>query len=159
MKRKSKEASRFPSVGYEVQRREATLGVTAKRARWLRSWYAELLEEKVVNVGRFQEGPGKLLSFCDAPEYDRPILAPLYAFASLGDAEATRPLPLYRLATLQFLKVQLDRRRHFGCAVEEMTWAEAWRVDAKAKGEELGIGGWWLQVDESGCARTESSSG
>ena len=144
-------------VGYEVLLREAKLGVTEKRALWLGSWYSKLLEEKVVKVGRFQEGLGRAAFVCSALEYDRPFLAPLYTFASLYDPEATRPLPLYVLATLQFLKGQLARRRHFSCAVEEMAWSEAWRVDAKAEGEELGIGGWWPQVDVSGCVQKHKS--
>ena len=144
-------------VGYEVLLREEKLGVTEKRALWLGSWYAKLLEEKVAKVGRFQEGLGRAAFVCSALECVVPFLAPLYTFASLYDPESTRPLPLYVLATLQFLKGQLARRRHFGCAVEEMAWSEAWRVDAKAEGEELGIGGWWPQVDVSGCIQKHKS--
>ena len=118
-------------VGYEVLLREAKLGVTEKRALWLGSRYSKLLEEKVVKVGRFQEGLGRAAFVCSALEYDRPFLAPLYTFASLYDPEATRPLPLYVLATLQFLKGQLARRRHIGCAVEETAWSEAWRESGR----------------------------
>ena len=137
-------------VGYELLLREAQLGITEKRAGWLLAWYCRLLEDGVVQVGRFQEGLGRAAFVCGALEYDRPFLASLYTFAALYDPVSTQPIPLYVTTTLCFLRRQLQTRRHYTCALTAASWSEGWRVDAKAEGEELGIGGWWPTADSAG---------
>ena len=71
---------------------------------------------------------------------------------------STQPLPLYVTTTLKFLRRQLQIRRHYTCvanthylcALTAASWSEAWRVDAKAEGNDLGIGGWWPSADSTG---------
>ena len=104
----------------------------------------------MVQEGRFQEGLGRTACVCGALEYDRPFLAPLYTFAALHDLVSTKPLPLHVTTTLCFLRRQLQTRRHYPCALTAACWSEAWRVDVKAEGEELGIGGWWPTADSAG---------
>ena len=58
-------------VGYEVVLRNSALGLSASRAQWLEGWYTRQ---------EFQEGLGRAAFVCGALDYDRPFLAPLYAY-------------------------------------------------------------------------------
>ena len=71
---------------------------------------------------------------------------------------------LFDSASLWYLKVF----RRIGTTCGVVTTVEnlgfsvlsgLWRVDAKAEGEELGIGGWLPQVDVSGASRSTSPLG
>ena len=69
-------------AGYELLLSEASLGLTASRAQWLEGWYTRLLRDRVVQMQEFQEGLGRVAFVCGARDYDRTVLAPLYAFAA-----------------------------------------------------------------------------
>ena len=53
-----------------------------------------------------------------------------------------KPLPLYVLVTLEYLKKKILQRRHCACALQRRSWKEAWRVDAHADVNGVGVGGW-----------------
>ena len=137
-------------VGYELLLKEFQLGITQNRAAWLDGWYSRMLLDRCVQVGRFQESLGRAAFVCGALEFDRPFLGPLYIFASRHDPSATRPLPLYVVVVMTFLRGRLRERRHYPCGARKVSWSEAWRSDAKAEGEDIGIGGWWPREGPEG---------
>ena len=69
-------------VGYELLLKEASLGITASRAAWLRAWMMKLVADKTARVSAFCEGLGRTAYVYGALEYDRPFLVPLYSFVS-----------------------------------------------------------------------------
>ena len=93
-------------------------------------------------------GAGSVRLWC--ADYDRPFLAPLYAFASRHAPHSVKPLSLYVLLTLEYLKRKILQRRHCPCALQRRSWKEAWRVDAHADENGVGVGGWWPQANEKG---------
>ena len=141
-------------VGYELLLREHALGISQSRADWLANWYTGLLRDRTVLVGKFSEGLGRAAFVYGALEYERPFLAPLYAFAALHAKESVRPLPLFALVLIQHMLNRLKNRRHYPSAAALQGKGEPFRVDAKAEGNIIGIGGWLPVRDKDGAMQT-----
>ena len=144
-------------VGYELVLKRSALGLGESRAQWLVGWYTRLLRDRSVQMQEFQEGLGRAAFVCGAMDYDRPFLAPLYAFAARHAPNSVKPLPLYVLVTLEYLKRKILQRRHCPCALQRRSWKEAWRVDAHADENGVGVGGWWPQANKEGVVNTWDS--
>ena len=74
--------------------------------------------------------------------YDKPFLAPLFAFMSLSRPGACVPIPLIVRMIIGWLRERLRRYRSHPCASRRTALGLVMRVDAKAEGMEVGIGGW-----------------
>ena len=48
-------------------------------------------------------------------------------------------MPWHVLVTLECLRQKVRARRHWPCGGKMIQWSEAWRIDAKAKGTEVGV--------------------
>ena len=77
-----------------------------------------------------------------ALEYERPFLGPLYRCMSLNPRNSARFVPACVKFFLSHLAAQLELCRHYSCAVEMHSWETVPRVDAQAREEMPGIGGW-----------------
>ena len=144
-------------VGYELVLSEVSLGLSASRAQWLEGWYSRLLRDRSVQMHNFQEGLGRAAFVCGALDYDRPFLAPLYGFAARHAPGSVKPLPLYVLVTVEYLRRKIRQRRHCECGRTRTSWKEAWRVDAHADENGVGVGGWWPRANERGQVETRIS--
>jgi len=140
----------FTWVGFELQLKEFSLGLSASRAAWLIGWYESLLRDKAVQIREFLAGLGRAAYACGALEFDRPFLAPLCTFGSLHPLDSTRALPTYVLVVVQFLRDRLTVRRVQHCGQKLGEPLEALRVDAKAEGETATLGGWRPTRNERG---------
>ena len=124
-------------------------------AQFLQSWYTRLIRDKSVQMQEFQERLGRVRLRCSGL---RPaLLAPLYAFAARHAPNSVKPLPLYALVTLEYLRRKISQRRHCECSLSRTSWSQAWRVDARADEEGAGVGGWWPQTNDRGLATTWGS--
>ena len=83
---------------------------------------------------RLPWGLGRAGFVVSALELERPFLAPLYSFASIGSPTAYRTLPVYVLLVLEHLVRRLKLARHYGCAIKRGKPRIPYRVDAKAEG-------------------------
>ncbi len=154
---KSQGGSTLCWVGYELLLREHALGLSEARAAWCVSWLRRLQRDGVARMGDFRAGLGRLAFACGALEYERPFLAPLYSFASLHKRDGTRPLPLYVLVVLEFLAERIAARRHYPSAIRRCNYHSAPRVDAKAEGSTIGLGGWLPTAGANGEIQTSAS--
>ena len=133
----------YPWIGYELDVADWKLGASASRARWLSAWMERLLVSQSTQLGEFAEALGRATFAYGAFEFDRPFLAPLFAFASSGPPSAVRPLPVFVLLVLTFLHERLQVRRAHACAESAAgDQVEGLRVDAKAEGEDVAVAGW-----------------
>ena len=83
------------------------------------------------------------LTFVAGPlEHLRPLLGPLFAWASAGPRNLAPRLPAMLLVILDFLADQLRGCRALGCREGSLDRGELFRIDAKAEGDEVAIGGW-----------------
>jgi hypothetical protein len=89
-----------------------------------------------------REGLGRLVFVSGPVEHIRPLLGPLFAWSSSG-ARFLRPrLPTMLLILMEFLAGQLENSHMMGCREEAKDLGELFRLDAKAEGQEVAIGGW-----------------
>ena len=56
-------------------------------------------------------------------------------------SSSVKPLPLYVLITMEYLRRKIRQRRHCECGLVRSSWKEAWRVDAPADDGGLEAGG------------------
>ena len=100
--KKSRGGLCYTWVGYELSLRDWTLGVSASRAGWIRSWYERTLKTRTVDTGELREVLGRIQFVYGALVYDRHFLAPLYTFLALHPPGVVKRLPLYALITVYF---------------------------------------------------------
>ena len=155
--KKSNGGSKFPWIGYEILLSEFALGISESRAAWLKGWISKVLESGSVVLGDLMDCLGRMVFVYGALSYDLPFLAPLYAFGNSKASTSTNRLPVFVAVILRWLLSRLEVRRHMPCAVNEEFLGERIRVDAKAEGEDVAIGGWLPTRDSGGLIDTMKS--
>ena len=133
---------KFSWLGYEMSVKEWTLGISASRAAWLTSWFAQVLLDGRVLMRTLREVLGRCVFVYGALLWDRPFLAPLFAFLSLWEPSACVELPLYVRLVVEWLKDRLAERRSHPVAEARHLAGCLFRVDARAEGDIIMIGGW-----------------
>ena len=116
--------------------------VSEARAAWAMQWLEAKARERRARLGEFHEGIGRLQFIAGPVEHLRPFLGALYAWCCAGPRHARPSLPDMILLILRFLAVEISRRRTPPCRARSLELGEIFRIDAKAEGEELAIGGW-----------------
>ncbi len=143
-------------IGYAVRLSDLSLGISEARAAWATNWLNRQAENGLTCIEEYTGALGRLAFICGALEYDRPFLAPLYAFRSRQGPRGIKLLPMYVRLIMRFLAERLHRRHYYPSAAQRMR-CEAFRVDAKAEGQAIGVGGWMPARDSAGRIRTELS--
>jgi len=140
-------------VGYWLDVRRFQVGISERRCRWVRDWIAGLLKVGVVLLRDFREGLGRLASVAGPLEMHRPFLGPLYAWVAACPPGACLPLPLMARLVLQVFARKLEAAPLADCTARHVDLREIFRVDAKAEGNEVAIGGW---ASRGGCPGSAS---
>ena len=96
-------------------------------------------------LGELREGLERLTFIAGPLEHLRPLLGQLFAWASGGPRIARPLLPVMILIIMDFLAEQLRGSRSSGCREATKDQGELFRLDAKAAGNEVAIGGWLSQ--------------
>ncbi len=128
-------------IGYSVNLLELSLGISASRAEWTASWLERCARDGACCMEEFASALGRLTFVAGALEYDRPFLAPLHTFAAASPRRGIRVLPVFVRVIAKFLADRLRRRRHYP-STQRRSPVEPFRVDARADGELIGVGGW-----------------
>ena len=144
-------------VGYEVQLEALVLGISLSRARWAVEWLRRVARDGITDVCEFRAALGRLSFVAGALEWEKPFLAPLFSFASRHPRGGMHVVPLYVRVLTKFLSNRIERRRSYPSAMARVAMGEAFRVDAKAEGNCIGIGGWLPKRDTNGQIATELS--
>ena len=129
-------------IGYWVDVGRFEIGVSAARAAWAVRWLTDKATEKTVRLGELREGLGRLQFLAGPVEYIRPFLGPLYAWASIGPKYARPKLPVMVMLILRYLAEELRGNHTMPCEAKAKHLGEVFRMDAKAEGEKIVIGGW-----------------
>ena len=148
--RKSRGGLVYTWVGLEKSLREWSLGISASRAAWVDKWLSSALEAKRIDTGELREALGRLVFVYGALRYDRPFLAPLFAFVALHRPGVTRRLPVYVLVVMRWLRDRLRARRTLPMVERARVKNAVLRVDAKAEGLAVAVGGWAPHYDAEG---------
>ena len=134
-------------VGYFLDVGRFEIGINEARACWAANWLEDKARERSVRLGELREGLGRLQFIAGPLEHLRPFLGPLYAWACAGPRYAKPRMPPMILLIITFLAGEVRRRRMARSAAKRKDMGELFRLDAKAEGEEVAIGGWRITGD------------
>ena len=140
--RKVHGGAEFEWIGYFMDLGRFELGISASRAAWVIRWLDERVLERKACLGELREGLGRLQFAAGPLEHLRPLLGPLYAGACCGPRHARPLLPPMIMIIMTFLSGEIRKSRMSGCRERGKDAGELFRLDAKAQGEEVAIGGW-----------------
>ena len=129
-------------IGYALDVGRFEIGVTEKRIQWAMRWIEDKVREGTVRLGELREGLGRLQFVAGPLDHLRPFLGPLYAWASAGPRYAKPRLPVMIRLILEFLAKELAVGGMIPCQQSDVDLGEVFRLDAKAEGETVAIGGW-----------------
>ena len=111
----------------------------------------------MTDIDDFRSAVGRLSFVCGALEWEKPFMALLFNFLSRHKRGGLQAVPLYIRVVCRFLSERIERRRMYPSAATRSSGVEAFRVDAKAEGDAIGIGGWLPTRAEDGRISTEAS--
>ena len=140
-------------IGYALDVGRFAIGISESRCMWAQRWIGDKVRERRVRLGELREGLGRLQFIAGPLEHVRPFLGPLYAWACAGRKWARPRMPVMVLLILKFIGDELRRCRMSECPRRTKDLGEVFRLDAKAEGEEVAIGGWRCL----GASRTEDA--
>jgi len=129
-------------VGYWLDAGRFEVGVTASRARWCVHWLEDRQAEGRVQLGELREALGRIQFVAGPLEHLRPFLGPLYAWACSGAKFGKPVLPVMLRLILGYLAKELKEARTSNCRLHGHHAGEVFRLDAKAEGEKVSVGGW-----------------
>ena len=129
-------------IGYWVDFARFELGISEARTQWCIRWATDKSRERLVSLQEMREGLGRLCFVAGPLEHLRPLLGPLYAWSCRGPKFARRRLPVVLRLILDFLALQLGESHMGGCREPAKNHGELFRLDAKAEGNEVAVGGW-----------------
>ncbi len=155
--RKSQGGEVIRWIGYEVGLRHLTLGVTERRAAWCVDYLLRLARDGRAEMSWMRSGLGRLCFVAGAFEWERPFLAPLCLFLSRQPKHGVRTLPLFVRLVSSYLASRFALRRAYPSAIARAQGLEAFRIDASAEGDVIGVGGWLPHRNSSGLLDTTIS--
>ena len=135
-------------IGYLLDVGRFEMGVTASRAAWAIRWLTDKSTEGNVRLGELREGLGRLQFLAGPMEYPRPFLGPLYAWAAIGPRYARPRLPVMIVLIMKYLAEELKSGHTMPCESPAQFLGEAFRLDAKAEGDKVVVGGWEVLKSE-----------
>ena len=135
-------------VEYELLLKNSSLGLSESRARLVHS----AVQGQVSADARVSRGSRK-----GGVRLRSTGLRPPVPCSSVHAPQTVKPLPLYVLVTLEYLRRKILQTHHCPCGLQRQSWKQAWRVDAHADEDGVGVGRWWPQADEKGLVTTKNS--
>ena len=133
-------------IGYTVNLKDWTLGVSKKKVDWLRTWSDWALSEGRMLGREFKAGLGRMGFLAGAVRMARPFLAPLYASIARVPGGTYFELHLAVKLAIAFFHEMVS-----GAPVKPLTLppkvlGEIFRVDGMADQDGIAIGGWETYV-------------
>ena len=107
---KTQGGSEIRWIGYHLLLNSPAVGITESGARWAINWLDRVCVDGCIRGDELRSGVGRLAFTTGALEYERPFLAPLYAFIARVDSLGLVCLPLYVRLVLHYLSGRLQRR-------------------------------------------------
>ena len=111
-------------------------------------WFSKALKARQLDPAQLREALGRLGFVYGAFQYDRPFLAPLFEFLSLHRPGREVRLPLYVLIVLRWLRDRIRARRSHPLRRRAYLGKSLLRLDAKAEGLSVAVGGWAPNHDD-----------
>jgi hypothetical protein len=140
--RKVKGGREVEWIGYWLDMGKFEMGISELRARWAARWLTDRATEGRVAFGELREALGRLVFVAGPIEYIRPFLGPLFTWAAAGPRYACPWLPVMIRIIMRYLATEIMQARTTTCTRKSKDLGEVFRLDAKAEGDTVAIGGW-----------------
>ena len=129
-------------IGYFVDLGRFQLGITEKRVQWAVRWIEDKIREGRVRLGEMREGLGRLQFVAGPLDHLRPFLGPIYGWVAAAPRYTRPQMPLMIRLILEFIAFELRQGNVVDCRAADLDLGEVFRLDAKAEGDKVAIGGW-----------------
>ena len=132
-------------VGYWLDVVTFEVGLSERRAQWIADWSRKTAASAIVRMEDVREALGRM-GFAAGPlAWMRPFLGPFYAWIAACPAGIFLVLPAMLRLILSWMARMVEGRRVCSCrCLLPLERGELFRVDAKAEGQTVRIGGWSL---------------
>ncbi|CAE8719608.1 unnamed protein product [Polarella glacialis] len=129
-------------IGYPIDVKGFHVGFKVKKVEWVQKWVEERLRDGGVLGRIMKSGVGRLCFLVGVLEHVKPFLGPLFAWnAKLAGGSFVALPPAVRLL-LTWIVRKVTNLHMRPCKSLPSVWGEAFRLDAKAQGDLVCIGGW-----------------
>ena len=124
------------------------VGLYESRSRWLAGYIRRILKEGATSIKNFREGLGRTGFAAGAIDHPRPFLGRPYAWTAVMPPGTFAKPPVLVKIILRYIEEEIRGGGNMRTAEPpEETEVEAFRADAKAEGQTVGIGGWEVLED------------
>ncbi len=129
-------------IGYQINVGDFTKGISNKKVKWVQEWIKRKLQDGGATGREMRSSLGRLTFVAGALHHVRPFLGPIFAWASMLSAGTSAQFPDAVKILLGYISKQLEH-----CSMQPAKRVEAeptdvFRIDAKAEGEKIVVGGW-----------------
>lgn len=129
-------------IGYCLNVHTYQKGINESKRAWIVGWIEAKLEQGGVVGRELKSVLGRLSFVAGALRHVRPFLAPLFSWASALSPGTFARFPDAVIILLEFVKDEVQRRPMRPAEPLEKDPVDIFRIDAKAAGEDIVIGGW-----------------
>ena len=129
-------------IGYQIDVQMFEKGIESRKVKWVEEWISSHLISEGV-VGRdLRSALGRFGFVAGALHHVRPFLGPLFAWSAVLAPGTFAKFPEAIRILLEYVKMQISLESMCKPRRVKERSREAFRVDAKAEGECIVIGGW-----------------
>ena len=129
-------------IGYTVDLKNWTLGVSKRKVEWLNSWGKWAVSEGRMLGREFRAGLGRMGFLAGAIKVARPLLAPLYAAIARVPGGTYFELRMAVKLAITFFQEMVGKAPMKSLSAPPKVLGEIFRVDAMADQDGIAIGGW-----------------
>ena len=129
-------------IGYQLNVKDFMVGISDRKKQWIKDWIGKRLAEGGVTGRELKAALGRLAFVSGALWHVRPFLGPIFSWSAMLTAGTFAALPDAVVILLDYISREVD-----GCNMRKARRppkleGDCFRVDAKAAGETVVIGGW-----------------
>ena len=137
-------------IGYHLDITKFERGINDSKKAWIVKWIDDRLRQGGVVGRELKSVLGRLSFVAGALRHVRPFLAPLFAWSSALAGGTFASFPDAVVILLEYIKEEVSRKPTRPLEPLRSAPVDIFRVDAKAAGEEIVIGGWetWGRLEQ-----------
>ena len=140
-------------IGYQLDVVRFEVGIDERKKRWLLTWLDERLLEGGVVGRNLRATLGRLCFVARALDHIKPFLSPIFAWSAVLHPSAFHYMPEAVAVLMLWIRAKVAGMSVRHCRPLRCDTGEIFRVDAKAEGDCVVIGGW---ESYGGCPPSEA---
>ena len=150
---KVKAGTRLEWIGYQLDISSFEVGISDRKREWLLSWLDGRLRDGGVVGRNLRATLGRFCFVARALDHIKPFLSPVFSWSAVLHPSAFHRLPEAIAALMLWIRSKIAQMSVRRCRPLRHDSGEIFRVDAKAEGNCVVIGGW---ESFGGCPPSEA---